>query len=152
MANAPTADFDELVFEVEFTAGSGVYTKVCGMVDYTISRTNQTETSEVPDCSDESLPHSIKRSVRSQDATISGTGVWARTNHQQMINWFDSGATKNVRVTHLVITADGTSGDTETETYPMILAGMNNARTKGQVVSAEISLERNGAVVYGTLA
>lgn len=147
MAIAPTADFDELVLEVEFTAGSDTFTKVCGMSDFTINRTNNTDSSNVPDCADESLPHYTKRAVTSQDIGISGTGVWALANHADMRNWWASGSTLNVRVTNSYVTDNGTAGDPETETIPMILSGLNNARTKGQVVSAEIELQQNGPVV-----
>jgi len=152
MTAAPTAEFDELVIEVEFTADSGTYTKVCGMADYTTNRTNNTATSEVPDCSDESLPHTPKRGVVSQDYAISGTGVWARTHWKDMHDWWKSGATKNVRIRHIVITEDGSSGDPEIETIPMILQQLNNARTKGQVVSAEITLEQDGPATITDIA
>ncbi|EBA06003.1 phage tail tube protein [Sagittula stellata] len=148
MAIAPTADFDELVLEVEFdpVGSAGTFTKICGITDFTVNRANNTETSEVPDCADESLPHHIKRAVRSQDMTISGTGVWSRTSHQNMMTWLTSASTLNVKITNAAVTEADVTGDTESETIPMILTALNNARTKGQVVSAEISLEQNGAV------
>jgi len=154
MAEATTAEFHELVLEVEFdpVGDAGSYTRVCGITDLNINRTNNTDTAEVPDCADESKPHHIKRSVRSQDVTISGTGVWALSSHQDMMDWFATGKTLNVRVTNAKVTASGASGDTETETIPMILSTLNNARTKGQVVSAEISLEQNGSVTRGEIA
>jgi hypothetical protein len=146
MAIAATADFDEYVLEVEFTAGSGTYTKVCGLTDFTVSRTNNTDTTEVPDCADESLPYYLKRAVRSQDTTISATGVWALANHADMDGWFRAGSTLNVRVTNAYVTANGSSGDPELEIIPMILSSLNNERTKGQVVTAEIELQQNGSV------
>lgn len=146
MAIAATADFDEFVLEVEFTAGSGTYTKVCGLTDFTVSRTNNTDTTEVPDCADESLPYYLKRAVRSQDTTISATGVWALANHANMMDWFRDGTTKNARITNAKVTADGSTGDPEIETIPVILATLNNERTKGQVVQAEIELQQNGTV------
>jgi hypothetical protein len=145
MAIAPTADFDELVLEVEFEPGSGTYAKVCGLTDFTINRTNQTDSTEVPDCADESLPYYLKRAVRSQDFGISATGVWSLSSHANMHEWFMAGSTLNVRITHAVATASGAAGDPETETIPMLLQSLNNARTKGQVVSAEITLEQNGS-------
>lgn len=146
MAIAATADFDELVIEVEFTASSGTYAKVCGMVDFTITRTNNTDTSEVPDCADESLPHYQVASVRSQNMSVSGTGVWALANHADMHDWWKGATTKNVRITNAYVTANGSAGDPEVETIPMILASLNNARTKGSVVTAEIELTQNGAI------
>ncbi|ATG47596.1 hypothetical protein CEW89_08415 [Celeribacter ethanolicus] len=154
MAIAPTADFDELVLAVEFdpVGASGTYTKVCGLTDFTINRANNTDTTEVPDCDDESLPFHLKRGVRSQDITISGSGVWSLSSDQAMKAWFRAGSTLNVKITNAKVTADGTTGDEESETIPMILTGLNNARTKGQVVSAEISLEQNGSVTVTEIA
>lgn len=146
MAIATTADYAEYVLEVEFTAGSGTYSKVCGLTDYNVNRSNNTDQAEVPDCADESLPHYIKRSVRSQDFSISATGVWSLSSHKNMHDWFMAGSTLNVRITNAKVTSDGTSGDPEVETIPMILTALNNSRTKGQVVSAEIELAQNGAV------
>ncbi|WHZ35757.1 phage tail tube protein [Sagittula sp. MA-2] len=145
MAIAQTADFDEYVLEVEFTAGSGTFAKVCGLTDFSVSRTNDTGSSMVPDCADESLPYYIKRAVTSQDISISATGVWALANHADMRDWWGAGSTLNVRVTNAAVTASGTAGDPEVETIPMILTALNNARTKGQVVTAEIELQQNGA-------
>ncbi len=151
MAIAPTAAFDELVLEVEFTAGSGTYVRVCGLTDITVNRTNTTDSTEVPDCADESLPFYIQRGVRTTDVTISANGVWALTHHQNMMDWFTSGDTKNVRLTNAKVTADGTSGDTEYEIFPMLLTTLNNERTKGQVVTAEIAMERNGSTTFGLI-
>jgi hypothetical protein len=153
MAIAPTADFDELIIEVEFTAGSGTYVSVCGMSDYTVTRTNSLGQSEVLDCADISLPAYIKKHVQSQDVTISGTGQWALTNHQQMYEWWSTGATKNVRVRNTMVTDNGTSGDTEIETIPMILENLSNERSKSAgVISASVQFSRNGATTVTELS
>ena len=151
MAIAPTADYDELILEVEFTPSSGTFTRVCGLTDFTINRANNVDTTEVPDCADESLPHYNKRSVRSQDTNISGTGVWAITNHADMMSWFRAGSTLNVKVTNAYVTANGSVGDPEEEVIPMILQSLNNSRTKGQVVSGEIEMVQNGDVTVTTI-
>lgn len=146
MAIAATADFDQLVFTVEFTTSSGTYTKVCGLTDFSVSRTNNTDTTEVPDCTDESLPYYLKRSVRSQDTTISGTATWALDAWPNVEDWFRSGATKNVRITHAKVTADGSTGDPEIEEIPMILASLSTGRVKGQMVDMEMEMQQNGVV------
>ncbi len=145
MAIAPTANFEDYVMEVDFGAG---FLRICGLTDVTVSRTNNTDTTEVPDCADESLPFYLQRAVRSSDATVGATGVWSLTHHQQVINWFNTGATYPVRITNAKVVADGASGDIEAETFPMILTALNNERTKGQVVTAELSMERNGATTF----
>lgn len=154
MAEAATAKFEELVIEVEFdpTGSAGTYSKICGMKDFSIARTNNTSTDEVPDCADESLPFSLKRFVTSQDMTISGTGKWALSSHQNMMNWYRNATTLNVRVTHQYATDNGDAGVIDTETVPMILASVGDGKTKGQTVEREISLEKAGAVTYGTVS
>lgn len=149
MAIAPTADDDELVLEVEFDpdGSPGIYSRVCGLKDITINEVNNLDESEVPDCADESLPFYIKRAVRSQDLTISASGVWSLSSHQNMHDWFRSGSTKNVRITNAAVTAGATSGDVDVETIPMIFASRERMRTKGQVVSASVSFSQNGQPV-----
>ena len=140
MATAVTAKYQELILEVEFTASSGVYTPVCGLIDVTINRTANVDTAEIPDCDDESLPLSVERQVRSIEVTISGTGVWAQSSHGGMMDWFYSSATKNVRVRN----TKASTGDTQIEYGPALLTNLSNARTKGQKISAEISIEFDG--------
>ncbi|MBW4985076.1 phage tail protein [Mameliella sp. CS4] len=152
MAIAPTAEYQDLVMEVEFTAGSGTYTRVCGLTNITINRSKNMADSQVPDCADESLPHYIKRAAQSKDIGISATGVWALTHHQKVYNWWSQDLTLNVRVTNAKVTSDGVSGDTESEVIPMKLESLNNARQDKQVVSAEISLVQDGAVTLNTLS
>lgn len=139
---APTsAEFKDFVLEVETTAGSGVYTKVCGLTSRDIKRKANINSNEVPaDCSDESLPSEIKKGVQSQEVMVSGSGVWAKQSHEMMLDWWYGGQTKNIRLQH--VNAD--VGDTEYESGPAILAELNNAVEKGKVVNAEISIEFNG--------
>lgn len=144
MAIAETAKYEELVFEVEVTAGSGTFSRLCGLTDVTITRTNTTDSTEVPDCDDESLPFKIQRGVRTQDMTLSASGVWALSSDKVMKDWFYTGATKLARLRNIKVEDDGATGDYESETFPLIMTELSNERTKGQVVSASISFERNG--------
>lgn len=144
MARAQTANFEEMVLEVEWTGGSGTYVGVCGMIDVTINRTSNVDTSEIPDCDDESLPLSIERQVRSQEVTVNATGSWALQSHQNLMAWWRSGATKNVRLRNAKAQADGSSGDTTIESGPAILVNLNNSRAKGQKMTAEIDIQFDG--------
>ena len=47
MAAPVTEKFEELILEVETAPLSGVYTKLCGLIDVTITRTAQIDTMEV---------------------------------------------------------------------------------------------------------
>lgn len=144
MTRATTAKFEELILEVEFTPGSGTYTPVCGLIDVTINRTSNIDTSEVPDCDDESLPLAIERQVRSQEVTVSGSGVWALQSHEKMMDWWYAGTTLLSRVRNSKAQTAGVAGDTMIESGPAILASLNNSRTKGQKVQAELEIQFDG--------
>lgn len=140
MARATTANFYQMVLEIETAAGSGVYTKLCGLTSRGINRQSNMSTSEVPDCDDESLPAAVERAVQSQEVTISGSGVWAAQSHEVMLDWWYSGATKSVRIQH--VNAD--VGDTEYETGNAYLVSISNQAERGTKVTAEISIEFDG--------
>lgn len=139
MALAVTQKYEEFVLEVE-TDTPGTYATICGLIDVEISRTMSVDTVEIPDCADESIPLSIERQARSIEVTMSGTGVWAQTSHEMLQDWFYSSATKNIRLGNL----KASTGDTEYETGPALLTNLSNSRTKGQVVTASISIEFDG--------
>lgn len=139
MAVATTQNFHELVLEVE-TATPGTYARLCGLIDVTVNRTANLDTVEVPDCDNEALPLSIERSVRSIEVTVDATGVWAQESWGTMSDWFYGGATKNVRITNALADV----GDIEFETGAAFLTNLTNARTKGQKVSASISIMFDG--------
>lgn len=139
MAKAVTERFEEMVLEVETTT-PGTYAKLCGLVDVEITRTANVQTTEVPDCADESLPHQVERVVSSIEVTVSASGVWAQSSHETMMAWFYSAQTKNIRLAH----TKASVGDTEYETGPALLSSLGHARTKGAKVSASINLEFDG--------
>ncbi|ETX26401.1 hypothetical protein RISW2_07145, partial [Roseivivax isoporae LMG 25204] len=61
MARAKTAKFEEFILEVEVdpTGDAGTYVPLCGLTDVSINRSSNIDTTEVPDCDDESLPYAI---------------------------------------------------------------------------------------------
>lgn len=140
MAEPITEKFEEMTLEVS-TDGGTVFAKLCGLVGVSISRTAQTDTSEVPaDCDDESLPLKVNKSVRSVDVSVSADGVWAQTSDGIMKDWFYDGLQYQVRLGN----TKAAVGNTEFEVGPANLTQLNNARTKGQVVNASIQIEFNG--------
>jgi len=86
----------------------------------------------------------VERQVRSQEVTVSGSGVWALSSAANMMDWWRSGATKNVRIRNAKVEAGGSAGDPELEAGPALLTSLNNSRTKGQKVTADISIEFDG--------
>lgn len=117
-----------------------VWAKICGLTSRTVSRSDTMQTSEVPDCDDESLPSATERAVQSQEVQITGTGVWAAQSTPLMKSWFYSAKTKNVRVTDLLTP----TGFIEQETGPAYLTNLNNQAQKGQKVSADITIAFDG--------
>ncbi len=144
MTRATTAKFEEMVLEVEFTPLSGTYTAVCGLIDVTISRKSNVDTAEVPDCDDESLPLAVERQVRSQEVTVSGSGVWALQSHEKMMDWWYGGATLNCRIRNTKAQVSGVTGDTTIEQGPALLVSLTNARQKGQKMTAEVDIQFDG--------
>lgn len=117
-----------------------VWQRICGLTSRTVNRTSTMQTSEVPDCDDESLPSSVERSVQSSEVTISGTGVWAGQSHEMMYSWWSQGQTKNIRIGTLA----APSGTVMYETGPAYLTQLNNTAAKGTKVTAEINVEFDG--------
>lgn len=140
MCAAPvTEKFEQMTLE---TSDNGTtWTKVCGLVGVTINRSAQFDTSEVPaDCTDESLPLKVERSVRSVDVTISADGVFAQQSHKTLSDWFYGGTTKQVRIGH----AATLTGDPQYEQGPAFLTSFNNVRAKGQKVTAAVEIAFDG--------
>ena len=140
MAYATTATFAQFVLEVEFVAASGTYSKVCGLTSRGINRQSNMATSEVPECDDEGLAAQVERSVQSQEATIDASGVWSAESHEKLLDWWESAATKSVRIKHV----NAASGDTEYETGDAYLVSINNSVSRGEKVTAELSIEFDG--------
>ncbi len=140
MARATTANFHQMVLEVEWVASSGTYAKVCGLTGRGINRQHNMQTSEVPDCTDESLPAAVERAVQSSEVTVSGTGIWSAESHGLLLDWWYSGATKNIRIQHV----NAEAGDTEYESGPAYLQSINNQADRGTKVTAELAIEFDG--------
>lgn len=147
MARAITANFHQMVLEVE-TDTTGTFAKLCGLTSRGVTRTSNMETSEVPDCDDESLPAAVERAVQSQEVTIEGSGVWAAQSHETMLDWWYSGATKIIRIHHV----NAAAGDTEYETGPAYLVSISNVAERGTKVTAEIEIQFDGLPVRAAAA
>lgn len=139
MAQAITEKYEEMVLEISSDSGS-TWARICGMIDVEVTRTSNVDTAEVPDCDDESLPLAVERQVRSIEVSASGTGVWAQTSHEVLMDWFYSAAALHCRLGNLKAAV----GDTEYETGVAILANLSNSRTKGQKVTAAIEIQFDG--------
>lgn len=146
MARANTQKHHEYLLEVELdpVGAANTFSRLCGLTDVSITRTSNIDTTEVPDCDDESLPHAIERAVRSQEVTISATGVWALQSDAAISDWWYGGQTLRTRMRSVKVETEGVSGDVSAETGPALLVSINHARTKGQKVTAEVEIQFDG--------
>ncbi|MBC7154492.1 MAG: hypothetical protein H5U19_07775 [Rhodobacteraceae bacterium] len=143
MTAAVTEKYEEMVLEVDFanTLPVPVYARICGMKGISIKRTATLDTTEVPDCDDESLPLNIERDIRSVDVTVSASGVWAQSSNGKLLDWFYSGAAIPARIGNLKAAV----GDTEYEVGILLLTSISNERSDGKGrVTASIELEFDG--------
>lgn len=140
MAAPVTQKYEQLVLELE-TSTPGVYAVICGIMGFTMDRSADVGSSQVPaDCTDESLPYATIKAVKALDFKVSGSGKWAQQSHGTMQTWFYGGTEKNIRVRHV----NAASGDTEYESGPALLAKLSNERIKGEVVTADLEIEFSG--------
>lgn len=121
-------------------ANTLVWSKICGVTSRTVNRTTTMQQTEVPDCTDETLPNQIEKAVQSQEETISGTGVWAAESHGTILNWWRSGTRKAIRVGNIKALA----GTPLYEYGNAYLTQVNNTAEKGQKVTSEIQIEFDG--------
>lgn len=140
MALPTTQKFEELVLE---TSDDGItWARICGMIDVTVSRSNSVDEDEILDCDDESLPMATIAATRAFTMTVSGTGKWAQSSHEMLLDWVYGGAARRTRIGNL----GAATGDTEYEAGMAILTSLGNERRKGVAVTADIELRFTGAI------
>src|SRR5690606_26518363 len=127
MAQPITGKFSELVISIGDGANPEVFTPICGMTSKGIQRSATTQSTSVPDCADEDAPAWEEKAVDTLSITVSGMGVWAADNHETMLDWFYSGASRNIKVRHVKAKV----GDTEYEEGPALLTALNNTVDRG---------------------
>lgn len=139
MARAISETFGQMSIAVEFdpVGAADTFTTICGLKDISQNRTANVDTDEIPDCDDEDLPFFETKQVRSITQSVTGTGAWAQQSHDKLLDWFESGQTLRVQIRH----ANVLSGEKEIEEGPALLTQLKNDRTKGKIVSADITVE-----------
>lgn len=139
MAAPTTERFEQMTLEL--SENGTTWSKPCGIVNVTISRSAQFESTEVPaDCLDESLPLQTERSVRSLDVTVSADGVWSAQSNKQIEDWFYSGQMKYARIGHQA----ALTGDPQYEQGRAYMSSLNDGRTKGAKVTRSFELVFDG--------
>lgn len=139
MALATTETFEQMVLETSENGTS--WTRICGVKDVTVNYETDSEEDMIPDCEDESLPHTKVRSVTAIGLSVQGQGVWAQESHETMLQWWLTGEAKRFRIGHL----NAAIGDVEFIASTGILT-MEQARQKGRKVTANITISSASAI------
>ncbi|MBD3785634.1 MAG: hypothetical protein IE922_01510 [Sphingomonadales bacterium] len=139
MAAPVTQKFEQMTLEI--SSDGATWSKICGLIGVTVTRSTSYDTTEVPaDCDDESLALVVEKQPRSKEVGVSADGVWAQGSHETMMDWFYDGSTKHVRIGN----QNAAVGDTQYETGLAYLSTLTNVRTKGQKVTASIQIDFDG--------
>jgi len=146
MAYATTSAYDKTTLAVELdpVGAAGTYSTLCGITEWSYTENTNLDETEVPDCSDLSLPLQVERSVRSRGASISASGVWALSSHQAIRDWVESGQTLNVQITFVVVSDSGAATDTETLTGAAYMTNLSYSLSYGNKVNASFDLQFDG--------
>lgn len=136
MARAITETFGQFQILVGDGEEPEVFSVICGLTSKGVQRTASTNTTVVPDCANEDLPGYEEADVASISVSISGSGVWAQQNHEMLMDWFYSAATKNVKIRNM----NAAVGDTEYENAPAILTTLSQTGERGNKVQGEIAI------------
>jgi len=99
MTQAQTLKFGQFLVTIGNGAIPEVFAAPCGLNSRSFNRTAAANETNVPDCDAPDDPSWLERDIVSLSATISGAGVVADEDFDTWNSWFESGATKNVKIT-----------------------------------------------------
>lgn len=146
MALPYTADFSQFTVLMGNGATPEVFAKMCGLMSRGFNQTVKTGETDVPDCTDETLPAITMRSATALSAEITGNGTLAV---EDVAAWDASkGVSKNYQVNLELPLAQGGGS----WTLPMLLTNFNLKGTKGEKVTFDITLVSSGAIPNYVLA
>lgn len=63
------------------------YTALCGATAVTLTISNEITSERVADCTDWTLPPQTIKGFGAQNTTATVNGIWARENHERMLDW-----------------------------------------------------------------
>ncbi len=97
MAEPTTNSFADIILEVE-TSTPGTYAaRMCGITSKGLNLTASASTANVPDCDNPEDPGWEKAGVTAKAAEMPLSGIAAAEDEAFWNQWFDSGASKNIR-------------------------------------------------------
>lgn len=118
-----------------------VFATPCGLTSNTFSMTAATGSTSVPDCSDPELPVWDVKDITSLSAQVTGTGVMAVESFHVWNDWFTGATAKNVQ-----IKLDNAMLGSYTGQF--ILSSFKLTGTRGQKITADITLDNNNVVTF----
>jgi predicted secreted protein len=137
MAQATTSTFGQ--FKILLGDGATpteVFTPICGLTSKGINYETETNTVEVPDCTNEDQPAYKEEGAKSYSVSLTGSGMWAAQSHGILIDWWKTGNAKNIKVQYV----QSETGDVEFVNGPAILKSLGSTVEKGGRLSADISI------------
>lgn len=137
MAKPTTFTFGQFLIQVGDGASPEVFSEPCGFTQKGFNQTANMQETSVPDCSDPDAPAYIERAVDTLSSEVSASGVLAGEAFTTYQTWFDSAASKNVR-----IYIKGSSGGYYSGSY--LLSGFNVTNSRGQKHNVDITLVSDG--------
>jgi predicted secreted protein len=140
MAQASTHKFSEFLILVGDGESPEEFDDPCGLTSRGFQRTANMNDTNIPDCDDPDAPTWLGRDVISYQATLSGAGVVASESKALWEEWWQSGASRNIRIE---------LGDDAWE-GAFKIAEFNITGERGQRVNMDISLVSDGVVAAVT--
>lgn len=138
MAQATTFRFSKFLILVGDGSTPEDFAAPCGLTSRGFNRTKETNDTNVPDCADEDAPSWLERDVVSLSAALSGSGVLAEESVDIWDEWFESTASRNVRITL------GEGSSMRTWQGAAHLSTFNIQGERGSRVTAEIEIVSDG--------
>jgi predicted secreted protein len=137
MTQATTLKFSQFLIQLGNGAVPEVFASPCGLNSRGFSRTAATNDTNVPDCDNPDAPSWLDRDVVSLAAALSGSGVVADEDYDVWNTWWESGISKNIKVTL----------GTRTWIGAAVLTKLNVTGNRGKRVELDVSIDSDGPLV-----
>lgn len=139
MAQATTLRFSQFLISLGDGATPEVFSAPCGLNSREFNRSAASNDTNVPDCDDPDAASWLERDTVSLSSSLSGSGVVAAEDFSVWNTWFESGATKNVKI-------EMTGDASLTWIGPYKLTALNVTGNRGSRVTFTASMESDGEV------
>ena len=142
MPNVQNAPGEQLVLQLGNGATPEVFTASCTInTTRALDLSASASTTELADCVTPSNPAVVVRQIKSTDIKFTGAGIADAPSILAIVQWLQSGASKNVKV---IQNRTGAQGGF-TVTGAMVITAMNLAGMRGDMQTFTATFEGNGA-------